>query len=145
MRPRPGILAAALLGVLMSSSRADPFISEFMAANTRTLADVDGKFPDWIEVHNPDGAAVSLGGWYLTDDAKDLKKWQFPEVSLPAGGYLVVFASDRNRRDPRDELHTNFELDAGGGYLALVRPDGTAVASPHGAKYPRSTTTFLTA
>lgn len=136
MRPRPGILAAALLGVLMSSSRADPFISEFMAANTRTLADVDGKFPDWIEVHNPDGAAVSLGGWYLTDDAKDLKKWQFPEVNLPAGGYLVVFASDLNRRDPRDELHTNFELDAGGGYLALVRSDGTAVASPHGAKYP---------
>ncbi|MFM7752470.1 MAG: lamin tail domain-containing protein, partial [Opitutaceae bacterium] len=107
-----------------------------MAANTRTLADVDGKFSDWIEIHNPDTAAVSLAGWYLTDDAKDLKKWQFPDVSIPPGGFLVVFASDKNRRDPKAELHTNFELDAGGGYLGLVRPDGVTVASQFGSKYP---------
>ena len=99
-------------------------------------SDGDGRFSDWIEIHNPDTAAVSLAGWYLTDDAKDLKKWQFPDVSLPAGGFLVVFASDRNRRDPKAELHTNFELDGGGEFLGLVKPDGTTVVSQFGTKYP---------
>ena len=89
------------------------------AANKDTLLDEDGDSSDWIEIHNPDTAAVSLAGWYLTDDAKDLRKWQFPDVSLPAGGFLVVFASDRNRRDPKAELHTNFELDGGGEFLGL--------------------------
>ena len=135
MRPLPRLLAS-LLVLCLQPFRADPVISEFMAANTRTLADVDGRFSDWIEIHNPDTAAVSLAGWYLTDDAKDLKKWQFPDVSLPAGGFIVVFASDKNRRDPKAELHTNFELDDGGEFLGLVKPGGTTVVSQFGAKYP---------
>jgi hypothetical protein len=136
MRFYPGTVAVALLVTVMSALRADPVISEFMAANARTLADVDGKFSDWIEIHNPDTTAVNLSGWFLTDDAKDLKKWQFPEVTVPPGGFLVVFASGKSRREPGAELHTNFELDAGGGYLGLVRPDGVTVASQFGTKYP---------
>ena len=136
MRFYPGTVAVALLVTVMSALRADPVISEFMAANARTLADVDGKFSDWIEIHNPDTTAVNLSGWFLTDDAKDLKKWQFPEVTVPPGGFLVVFASGKSRREPGAELHTNFELDAGGGYLGIVRPDGVTVASQFGTKYP---------
>jgi len=136
MRSYPGIVACFLLAFSLAPLRADPVISEFMAANTRTLADSDEKFSDWIEIHNPDAAAVNLAGWYLTDDAKDLKKWQFPEMSVPPGGFLVVFASGKSRRDPGAELHTSFELDAGGGYLGLVRPDGVTVASQFGSKYP---------
>jgi hypothetical protein len=48
---------------------ADPIVSEFMAANTKSLADADGDHSDWIELHNPDAAAVSLDGWFLTDSA----------------------------------------------------------------------------
>jgi hypothetical protein len=136
MRVHPGTVAVALLLPVLNPARAEPLISEFMASNTRTLADVDGKFPDWIEIHNPDASAVNLGGWYLTDDAKDPRKWQFPEVSLPPGGFLVVFASGKSRRDPGSELHTSFELDAGGEYLGLVRPDGTTVVSQFGPQYP---------
>ena len=35
-------------------------ISEFMAANTRTLADEDGDYPDWIEIHNAGVTPASL-------------------------------------------------------------------------------------
>ena len=49
-----------------------------MASNVSRLADEDGDFPDWIEVHNPDNVAVPLAGYHLTDDAANLDKWTFP-------------------------------------------------------------------
>ncbi|MEO6245494.1 MAG: CotH kinase family protein, partial [Opitutaceae bacterium] len=127
-----------LLGfaVALASLRADPVISEFMASNTVTLPDQDQAFSDWIEIHNPDGVPVNLAGWYLTDSATNKTRWQFPAVTLPAGGYLVVFASNKNRRDPAAELHTNFGLAAEGEYLGLIRPDGVTVASEYAPTYP---------
>ena len=111
-------------------------ISEFMAANSHTLADVDGEFSDWIEVHNPTDAPVQLEGWYLTDDAEDLNRWEFPARTLNAGDFLVVFASGKNRTDPTSELHTNFKLDSDGEYLALVQPDGVTVAHAYAPQFP---------
>ncbi len=107
---------------------ADPVIAEFQAENLTTLADQDGDWSDWIEVANPDTQAISLSGWYLTDDASVLTKWQFPDVTLDAGQHLTVFASGKDRREAGSELHTNFRLSATGEYLALVRPDGTSIA-----------------
>ena len=44
-----------------------------------------------------------LGGWYLSDDANDLTRYQIAEgTSIPAGGYLV-FSEDQhfaNANDP---------------------------------------------
>lgn len=107
-------------------------ISEFMASNARTLADSDGDFSDWIELHNLSSQAVNLEGWFLTDDSGLLRKWRLPAVQLAAEGFLIVFASGKDRSV--GELHTNFQLDADGGYLALVRPDGVTIASQF--RYP---------
>ncbi len=115
---------------------ADPVITEFLAANSKILADSDGKFSDWIELHNPASTAANLNGWYLTDDASNKKKWQFPAVTMPAGGYLVVRASNEDRRDPTKPLHTNFVLNQSGDYLALVKPDGVTVATEFAPSYP---------
>jgi len=113
-----------------------PIISEFMASNADTLADEDDDFSDWIEIYNPADTTANLDRWYLTDDATNLTKWRFPAVSIDPGGYLVVFASAKNRLDPT-ELHTNFELDAGGEYLALVEPDGVTPAHRFAPEYPQ--------
>ncbi|MEX2187248.1 MAG: lamin tail domain-containing protein [Pirellulales bacterium] len=103
----------------------EPLITEFQASNKSTIDDEDGDSSDWIEVHNPGSVDVSLAGWYLTDDPLVPMKWQFPATRLEAGGYLVVFASGKDRAVFGEELHTNFALGADGDYLALVRPDGT--------------------
>ena len=71
---------------------------------------------------------INLAGWHLTDDAADLDKWTLPATNIPAGGYLVVFASGKDRAVAGQELHTNFSLEQNGEYLALVMPDGTTVA-----------------
>jgi hypothetical protein len=39
----------------------------------------------------------------------------------------LVFASNKDRRDPAAELHTNFKLDGDGEYLALTDPAGAVV------------------
>jgi hypothetical protein len=117
-----------LLGCLVCvTSPAQLRISEFMASNTKTVADEDGSFEDWIEIQNISPTAVNLFDWSLTDSAGNLTKWKFPSTNIPPGGFLVVFASNKDRRTPGAPLHTNFKLDAGGEYLALVDPTGTNI------------------
>lgn len=104
-------------------------IHEFLAENSSGLADQDGQHSDWIELKNTAAAPTNLSGWYLTDDTTNLTKWQFPTTNLPAGGFLTVFASSKNRAVAGQELHTNFALAKAGEFLALVMPDGTTIAS----------------
>ena len=113
-----------------------PRITEFMAVNNSILADEDGAFSDWIEIHNPDAEPISLAGYHLTDDAANLTKWTFPAVMLNPGAYLIVFASEKNRTDSAGRLHTNFKLSSDGEYLALVSPDGLTVVSAFAPAYP---------
>ena len=115
-------------------------INEFMASNGTTLNDGDGNSSDWIEIYNAGPGPVDLGGWYLTDEAGDLNKWEFPAgTTLAEDEYLVVFASGQNVDDYVDgvgNLHTNFKLTTNGEYLALVMPDGTTVKSEFTPSFP---------
>lgn len=110
-------------------------LSEFQAANVQTLRDEDGDAVDWIELYNAGGEGVDLAGWSLTDDVAAPRKWQFPATLLGPNQYLVVFASDKDRRVSGSPLHTNFKLTAGGEYLALVKADGT-LATAFAPAYP---------
>ncbi|QDV38925.1 CotH kinase family protein [Tautonia plasticadhaerens] len=116
-------------------SASGPIISELLASNAEGLRDQDGDRSDWVEIHNPTASAVDLVGWSLTDDEAEPGKWAFPGVVLPPGGFLVVFASDKDRADPAGELHANFKLGAEGEYLGLVRPDGV-VADAYAPGFP---------
>ncbi|MCA9212254.1 MAG: CotH kinase family protein, partial [Planctomycetales bacterium] len=104
-------------------------ITEFLTSNNGEFVDEDGEQSDWIELYNSGPESADIEGWYLTDDAGELTKWTFPNQSLEADSYLVVFASDKDRAVAGSELHTNFKLKRSGEYLALVKPDGTSVAS----------------
>jgi len=113
----------------MVNGQADQVrINEFMALNSVTLADVDGEFSDWIEIYNDGDLDLSLEGWSLTDSPDVPRRWLFPEVTLEAGGYLVVFASGKDRQVAGQELHTNFKLSGEGEYLALSDAGGSAVS-----------------
>jgi hypothetical protein len=121
--------------VFTISAPAQVIISEFMADNKKTLADEDNEFPDWIELYNTSAATVNLAGWALTDDPTHEKSWLFPATNLTAKGFLVVFASGKNRSVPGSPLHTDFSLKASGEYLALLKPDST-VATEFAPTFP---------
>lgn len=127
------VLAAAWL---IPDARAEVVISEFMADNAATIADDFGQFSDWIELHNPSAEPVDLTLWSLTDNPANLTKWRFPAISLAPGEFRIVWASNRNLRDPSAPLHTNFALSKDGEFLALVHPDGSTIEHAFAPAFP---------
>lgn len=103
--------------------RPDVVINEIVTSNSSGLLDEDGAAEDWIELRNLSAVPAPLNGWTLSDDEGDPGRWAFPKVTIPAGGYLVVFASGKDRRDPAGELHTNFKLSRTGEFLGLYHPE----------------------
>lgn len=93
-----GIRVVVLLGALTAAGLGQSVVlNEMMSANSATLTDEDGDYPDWIELYHPGPAALNLGGWGLSDDTTDAFKWVFPPVTIPAGGHLLLFASGKDR------------------------------------------------
>ena len=82
-------------------------ISELMVKNDATLLDSDGEFYDWFELVNTSDSPVSLAGWRVSD-GEDKSGWSFPDVTIDAGGYLLVFAS--SKESAGTELHASFSL-----------------------------------
>ncbi|MDA3926696.1 MAG: CotH kinase family protein, partial [Kiritimatiellae bacterium] len=107
-----------------------------MARNDSTITDEDLDYSDWIELKNTSSDAINLAGWYLTDDANNLNKWQFPATDILPGAYLIVFASDKDRSIAGSELHTNFKLSGDGEYLAIVEANGTTIAHEYTPSFP---------
>ncbi len=126
------------LGLVILSScppaLATLHITEFMADNKKTIEDQDGDASDWIEIFNAGSEPVNLEGYFLTDAADALTMWSFPAVEIAENGFLLVFASGKDRRDAGSELHTNFKLSSDGEYLALVNPDGTTIVAQFGTE-----------
>ncbi len=87
----------AFVFLLSSITAAQPVINEVMPLNSSTVMDDDGDYSDWIEIYNPGGTDISLGGYGLTDDSTEPYKWVFPDYTLDAGEFLLVFASDKDR------------------------------------------------
>lgn len=85
-------------------------ISEVMPKNRATIRDIDGGFPDYIELFNISDKNVSLGGWKLSDK-RGGGGWSFPDTEIAPGQYLLVFADGKNTLS--GELHTDFAVSAG--------------------------------
>ncbi|MCH2582891.1 MAG: CotH kinase family protein, partial [Planctomycetes bacterium] len=88
-------------------------------------------------LYNNSDTEVNLVGYKLTDDLAALTKWEFPAVTLGPRRYLVIFASDKDRRLPNSQLHTNFKLERQGELLALITHDGSTVVAAFSPQYPR--------
>ncbi len=112
-------------------------INEVMASNGNTLADEDGDYEDWIELYNTGEEVVNLGGWGLSDDYDRPFRWVLPAVELHPGGYLLVWASNKDRDNPNGELHTNFAISSSGEEVILTRPDGERIDEVEPRPIPR--------
>ncbi|MFT6863933.1 MAG: hypothetical protein ACJAVK_002495 [Akkermansiaceae bacterium] len=131
------LICVTVTGLAASRVFADLQITEFMAVADPDFPDAEGAPSDWIEISNSGPGTVSLEGYFLTNNATDLRRWAFPDVEVAAGASLVVFASGKATTTPApNELHTSFTLDRGGDYLALIAPDGATAVSEFTPVYP---------
>lgn len=102
-------------------------INEVLSANTSNIKDEDDSYQDWIELYNNGISTINLNGYGLSDDASLLYKWIFPNVSIAPGQYLLIWASDKDRRTPGSPLHANFKISSAGEVLSLTNPSGITV------------------
>jgi len=100
-------------------------LNEVMVSNASTIADEDGDFPDWIEIHNFGASGVDVGGYGISDSETQPFRWVLPSRTIEPGGFLLVFASGKNRLV--GELHTNFSIAAGSEPVLLTHPTGHRV------------------
>ncbi len=117
-QPTPGApnTAAAPLG-----NPSDIRINEWMAGRN------DGE--DWIELHNPQGLPLDLGGFHLTDDPSIAGIARFriaPLTFIPARRFLVWNADARPDRGPD---HLPYQLDPRGRTLRLYAANRSLVDS----------------
>lgn len=125
---KPGFLTTLLMALLLSGCGAEKaeaqpsaapealeaealqtvIVTEFMEKNKAVIRDEDGDFSDYIELYNPGKEPVSLKGWRISDDPEQ-KGWKFPDVSIEAGEYLLLFASNKEKEGGA-ELHADFAL-----------------------------------
>jgi len=95
-------------------------INEFMASNETNVSDQDGEFDDWIELFNNTDEAIPLAGYFLSDDSDDLASWTFPDTSIAANSFLIVWA---DKDEEQTGLHANFKLSASGETIFLCNQD----------------------
>ena len=74
-------------------------INEGSNKNYTTLTDEDGEHPDWVELHNAGASDVDLYNYSLSDNTAQPTEWVFPHLVLPAGGFMTVFCSGKDRTE----------------------------------------------
>ena len=72
---------------------ADAFIiNEIMSANVDVYLDPSFNYGSWVELYNPTDRNITLGGLYVTDDPKNLKKHRLIDSygTMPAHGFAIL-------------------------------------------------------
>lgn len=84
-------------------------ISEVLADNATLVH--EATLPDMIELFNGSASAVDLAGKSISDRADEPLKFVFPAgTTIPAGGYLVLYADSANTSG----IHLGFSLERSG-------------------------------
>ncbi|MEL7609562.1 MAG: lamin tail domain-containing protein [Bacillota bacterium] len=125
-QPTPGAENAAAgfetLSMITPLDTGGVFISE-----VRAVGEIKSNQRDYVELHNGSSAAVNLEGWFLSDDPDEPKLFTLPDLSIPAGGYALVYASSDASEQNQSGVTAPFGISASGETLLLTRPDGVTV------------------
>ncbi|HQX04823.1 MAG TPA: CotH kinase family protein, partial [Flavobacterium sp.] len=121
------IAAVISIACIFPAASQNIVINEVLASNTSTNMDEDASYQDWIELYNTGLSPINLQGYGLTDDSTVLFKWVFPNVTINPGSYLLIWASDKNRTNPNNPLHTNFKISGDGETISLTEPLGSVI------------------
>ena len=121
------VLAIGGLGQWLGSAQSvapaqSARINRVMTSNRAACFPVNGQYYDWIELANPSEAEARLRGWKLSDSADLRGAYVFGDVTIPAGGTLVVYCAPRPEDAPEDAIFTGFKLSSDGELVILADP-----------------------
>ena len=117
--------------VSFSSKTASPGGPNWSPASVyinEVLAHAHPPLEDAVEIYNPTASAVSIGGWWLSDDRFNPKKFQIPGgTTVPAGGYVVLYEGSFSAGA------IPFSFSARGDEAVLSAVDGTGALTGNGS------------
>ncbi|MBM3846711.1 MAG: hypothetical protein FJ405_10575, partial [Verrucomicrobia bacterium] len=100
----------------------DPATTQPGVLITEVLAHTDLPQVDAIELYNPSGAPADISGWFLSDDAANLKKFRIPaNTSIASEAYRVFTEAEFNSVPSSSN---SFRLSSVGDQVYLVSADG---------------------
>ena len=102
-------------------------INEIMAANVDVYLDPSFNYGSWVELYNPTDKSVALGGLYISDDPKNLKKNKLLSTygALPAKGFALLNFDHFEVWTQASYRQIDDKLDCEGG--TIIISDGTNI------------------
>ena len=103
-------------------------INEYATSSTCTVTDDDGDFVSFVEICYGGKNSLNLGSFYLSDDEADKQKWQFPDIEIKSGEYLVIYLSGKTKEYKKGgAVHCNFKLKGDEDSLNIFDAAGNTV------------------
>ncbi|MGO8677346.1 MAG: lamin tail domain-containing protein [Limisphaerales bacterium] len=106
------------------SNTASPGSCNWVLTNAvinELLANAASPLEQAVEIHNLGSSPQDIGGWWLSDDPNNRKKYQIPSGTvLPAGGFKVFYAVDL----ASGAVPFSFRAAGGGAVLSAVDGSG---------------------
>ncbi|GAB1415754.1 hypothetical protein MASR2M117_11600 [Paludibacter sp.] len=94
-----------------------------MSNNVSAHMDESWNYSMWVEIFNASpSASYNLSDFYFTDDLAQPKKWKPSPMSVPPGGYSVLFFERPDRIG-----HASFKLTPEGGNLYMIDNTGNII------------------
>jgi len=76
--------------------------------------------PDWIELYNTTDEPINIGGWFLSDDGQNLRKYEIEDPTIiEPDGYCVFYQNIHFGNDMDPGSHEQFGLNEDGETLYL--------------------------
>jgi hypothetical protein len=90
------------------------------------LTHTDAPLEDAVELFNPTAFGVNIGGWFISDNASDLKRFRIPDGTvIPAGGFKVFYQYQFGPADGETDVPPLFTFNsAHGDAVYLSAADG---------------------
>lgn len=108
-------------------------INEVCSHNLSLILDDKGENSDYIELYNPSWTAVSLEGWYLSDNENVWNTIPLSDLYMEPRSYLVLFADGSagsravSDGEEGDAVYLDFRLGEQGETLILADENGRTV------------------
>jgi hypothetical protein len=107
-----------------------PVLNEVLARNDRAAVSPWGSYADFVELYNPGGSPVALGGLALGRSTAANDRWMFPAgATIPANGHLVIWCDGSRAASTSagEPYNAGFNLPGGSGAVLLFNVAGQPV------------------
>jgi hypothetical protein len=102
-------------------------INELCPFNSSIAQNSLGMYEDYVELFNNTPQAINLNGYFLSDRRGNRTKFEFPNVSIPANGFLIIWCDGIG--DPNQSgLNAGFSFSSTDGeQVVFSNPDTVVV------------------